>query len=259
MLGANLFEPYLAHERLFGAVVQNAKEIDANKDGLINEEELTTWLDKMARVNDLPRAAQRLELCDANRDSELTFDEYTRCTYGVGENQLLRTTAGDYHHGFQFMHSERIRFDAADEDRNHRLSIKEMAMFLWPQHYSSMEEMQASMVLAMMDSNHDMAVTFDEFVSEESGGQKLPGLVDSAMDHFLHMDKNQDNQLTTDELKPWFTPSLHNTIKHEAKILIEKIDLNGDHLISLEEVEDAKKTWSVPAPRSNFQPIREEA
>ncbi|VDP86758.1 unnamed protein product [Echinostoma caproni] len=66
----------------------------------------------------------------------------------------------------QFLHSDRVRFDAADLDKNHQLSASELAMFLWPQHYPSLKQTQALMILASLDTNQDMAVTMDEFVGE---------------------------------------------------------------------------------------------
>ncbi|KAG5445695.1 Calumenin [Clonorchis sinensis] len=208
--------------------------LDADKNGTIDISELKMWIENSYRSDDRTRAENKLRSCDENSDGYLSFEEHLQCTFGLSAEELVHRVDPNLETTVRVAKAEQVRFNGVDKNRDRRLSLSELMLFLSPQHYPSMADVELQVGLTRYDNNHDGIVTLDEFLS--TSGTQNSNELDDLVDQFTKLDKNHDNRLTLDELKQWLFPNISSIAAVEAKNIFAIVDADNDGRISTLEL-----------------------
>ncbi|OON22918.1 EF hand, partial [Opisthorchis viverrini] len=208
--------------------------LDEDKNGAIDINELEMWIEKSYRSNDKTRAEEKLRSCDENSDGYLSFEEHLQCTFGLSSEELVYRVDPNLETIVRVAKAEQVRFNGVDRNKDGKLSRSELVMFLSPQNYHSMADVELQVGLTRYDTNHDGIVTLDEFLS--TSGTQNSNELDDLVDQFAKLDKNHDNRLTVDELKQWLFPNASSMAAVEAKNIFAIIDADNDGKISVPEL-----------------------
>ena len=104
------------------------KKVDSDKDGFVTEEELTNWVRDVFSKRLLEGVDEDVKGKDTNSDGKITWDEYTKETYGPEE---LEDDADE--ETKQLLRTDKRRFDTADKDKDGALSKNEFVHFMHPE------------------------------------------------------------------------------------------------------------------------------
>ncbi|TGZ73946.1 hypothetical protein CRM22_001217 [Opisthorchis felineus] len=222
--------------------------LDADQNGAIDINELKIWIERSYRSNDKTRAEEKLRSCDENSDGYLSFEEHLQCTFGLSSEELVHRVDPNLETIVRAAKAEQVRFNGVDKNRDWKLSLSELMLFLSPQHYPSMADVELQVGLTRYDNNHDGIVTLDEFLS--TSGTQNSNELDDLVDQFIKLDKNHDNRLTVDELKQWLFPNISSMAAIEAKSIFSVVDADNDGKISTLELRSrasafAHKTFTL--------------
>jgi len=135
---------------------------------------------------------------DSNGDSKVTYDE--------------------------FLGASKDRFSRIDADHNGSISEEEFSTYM-----QSRREQRQKERAELMDTNKDGKISKEEFLAHSQ---------QRAERRFGWMDKNNDGQLTDDELAP-----RKNDKHHFGKKIFSRIDSNGDGKVTQEESQSAWGKW----------------
>ncbi|TGZ73948.1 hypothetical protein CRM22_001217 [Opisthorchis felineus] len=215
--------------------------LDADQNGAIDINELKIWIERSYRSNDKTRAEEKLRSCDENSDGYLSFEEHLQCTFGLSSEELVHRVDPNLETIVRAAKAEQVRFNGVDKNRDWKLSLSELMLFLSPQHYPSMADVELQVGLTRYDNNHDGIVTLDEFLS--TSGTQNSNELDDLVDQFIKLDKNHDNRLTVDELKQWLFPIRKRSMAFGNSHRFTLSGRGGGSDIELQTISFVLKDW----------------
>jgi Ca2+-binding EF-hand superfamily protein len=217
-------------------------KMDENKNGQIEKVELTKWIEKSLKNLDQEELHERFAEIDLNKDHFVSWEEYKSDAFGDNDAELddddKRVMKEDTHY-----------FDAADQDKDKRLTKEEFAAFQNPEGHAHMWPAVLTATLDEKDKNKDGKLSLNEYLvgSEDAGGD----FVDSEKTKFSDLDKNKDGQLDEAEMKDWLIPNIHKTAESETTHLFEVADANKDGVLSFDEIVNNHETF-VGSEATNY-------
>lgn len=213
------------------------KKVDADKDGFVTEEELTKWVRDVFSKRLLEGVDEDLKSKDTDGNGKLTWDEYTKATYGPEE---MEDDADE--ETKKLLNTDKRRFDTADKDKDGALTKEEFVHFMHPESSSEMGDIHVLETIEDIDRDKDGFVSMKEFLGDfEDPDDKEadePEWVKEETKRFNEeYDKNHDGKLDKDEVRQWILPETdHMMALEESKHLIQSADENKDGKLSEEEI-----------------------
>lgn len=218
-------------------------ETDTNGDRMLNEKEMYEWILQSFRSLDKEEAKERLKAADRDSSGELSWPEYLLAAFSArdidGENANLRTLAGKPVDDAtaKRMSRERELWEEADTDGDEKLSLDEFINFNYPGLSPPMLVVAHRQLMAK-DDNGDDTLSFEELYSD-SNYQHIPMEDRWLMAKVLNdLDGNNDNKITSDELRSYLIDPYHTDVHRQVTHLMEGTDDNLDGFLSFQEVVD---------------------
>lgn len=231
------FTPEEAKERL-GQLVD---EIDTNKDGFVELEELNQWIKNVTHKNIMKEVERRWHTLENNNSLE-AYVEFNYASLKLWTDEEKLAKKDDYKTYLKLMERDKKRFKAADQDGDGKLTKKEYADFLHPEESKHMNDIVINETLEDLDKNGDGVVNIDEFIYDIypvtlNDSNEEPDWVKTERENFrLHRDKNKDNVMDREEVGGWILPSDFDHSLMEAQHLIYEADENKDGKLTKEEI-----------------------
>lgn len=218
-------------------------KIDKDKNGAVTADELQEWIkftQKRYIYEDVERQWKSHEL---NHDSLLSWNEYQNVTYGfLSDGDLAGNDEGDGFDYKEMIARDRVRFTAADGDKDDKLTQKEFADFLHPEEAKHMQHIVIQETLNDIDKDKDGFVSLEEYIGDmyhPEGGEEPPEWVENEKEQFKeYRDKDKDLKLNAEEVKDWIIPPDYDHTDSETKHLIFEADANKDGQLSKDEILD---------------------
>ncbi|KAA3675756.1 uncharacterized protein DEA37_0002108 [Paragonimus westermani] len=232
------------------------KLIDINRNGVVDQSELSVWIEKTYRSFDKERAEQRMGVCDADKNGLLSFSEHLKCSYGLSEDDLVRRVDSKLDTIVKSAKAERFRFNGADVNADGQLSLNELIMFMWPHNYPLMTNAVVQTTISNYDENNDGMISLDEFVATVHPESSVE--LHSLTDQFQSLDKDGDNRLTVDEIRPWVFPNVSAIATNEAENLLSTMDTNLDGQLSQDELTEHATVWLRSHAASHHRSLLDE-
>ncbi|XP_058851269.1 reticulocalbin-2-like [Acipenser ruthenus] len=230
--------PLEQQERLISIV----KKIDANSDGFISDDELSTWIQKSFRHYSTEETAHRFPEYDTNHDGIVSWEEYNMHMYDrvirFDEDVVLNDSEEE---SFRLLHlKDKKRFEHADINDVPGLNLTEFIAFEHPSEVDYMMDYVKQDALEEHDRNGDGFISLNEYLGDY---RRDPGAENDAewtiveRERFENVyDKDQDGKLSPEELLNWVVPNNLDAAKEEAVHLIKEMDTNGDGKLTENEV-----------------------
>lgn len=232
--------PEESKKRLAEIVVK----IDKDKNGLVTEAELQDWIKFTQRRYIYEDVERQWQSHERNHDSLLSWDEYLNVTYGFLSGEDMKSDDDD-NGGFDYKEMiarDKIRFTAADGDKDDKLTQSEFADFLHPEETKHMQHIVIQETLNDIDKDKDGYVSLEEYIADmyhpEAGtAEELPEWVVNEKEQFKeYRDKDKDGKLNAEEVKDWIIPPDYDHTDAETKHLIFEADVDKDGKLSKEEI-----------------------
>ncbi|KAG8438251.1 hypothetical protein GDO86_008809 [Hymenochirus boettgeri] len=215
--------------------------IDSNNDGLINAEELKTWIKRVQKRYVYENVARVWKDYDVNKDNEISWDEYKQATYGyylANPEEFL--DAAEQFNFKKMMPRDERRFNIADLNGDLKANREEFTAFLHPEEFEHMKDTVILETLEDIDKNGDGYVDQDEYIAdmfshEEDGPE--PDWVATEREQFADLrDLNKDGKMDKEEIRHWILPQNYDHAEAEARHLIYESDLDKDKLLTKDEI-----------------------
>ena len=103
------------------------KEVDSNKDGFVSEDELADWVKTVFKQRLLEGIEDDLKEKDTDADSKVSWDEYFKSLFG---DEAIEDEGDETK---EMVRKDKRRFDAADKDKDGKLSKEEYSNFMHPE------------------------------------------------------------------------------------------------------------------------------
>lgn len=221
--------PEEARERLKKII----KQIDTNEDGVVSLRELAEWIKNLNDNYYIKDANRRFAMLDTDKDDFITFNEYAR-SMGLDDDPVMYE---------DYVERDRVKFRAADEDGDGKLSKTEFSFFMYPEQHQFMSNHVVGEFLEHHDDDHDGSISLKEFTAvyhpHLSAGAGEPNWLQDEKDNFKeHLDKNGDGKLDRDELTAWIIPDDGMFGMEEAEYLMSEADIDKDKQLSELEILD---------------------
>ncbi|XP_037088010.1 calumenin-B-like [Pollicipes pollicipes] len=218
-------------------------KIDVDGDGMVSEEELIGWI-KQAQNRYMETEVERQWEAHApasKQDKEhITWDDYQQSTYGfTGEAQ--ENEEGDAAAYQRMIGRDQRRWNAADVDKDGKLSRLEFSTFLHPEEVEHMRDIVVLETIEDIDKNNDGKITVDEYIGDmfdEADGAE-PDWVQHEREQFkTTRDTDGNGYLDADEVRAWIMPSDYDHSLAETQHLVHEADADGDGMLSRQEILD---------------------
>uniref|UniRef100_A0A1I7XP02 EF-hand domain-containing protein n=1 Tax=Heterorhabditis bacteriophora TaxID=37862 RepID=A0A1I7XP02_HETBA len=226
-----------------------AHQMDSNKDGFVDEQELTIWVEKSTISLDEEEVDERIAEIDSNGDGYV----YLIVKFSLTITHLSYNTLG-------------ISLSAAaDVNGDGKLSHSELSAFLNPENYEHMYKTLVGVVpnydqvtLWEKDINKDGAIDIDEFLGEMAENTQSEwhiveknSLISVSLRFTSDYDLDKDGVLRGDEIRRWLIPDVKAIAKQESLHLINGADKDKDTKLSIAEIVDAYVLF-VGSEATNF-------
>jgi len=211
------------------------EKIDFDKDGLVSEHELQEWIQKVQNrytMEDTNRQWEDQEL--AKEDNSLSWEAYRKHTYGYLEDEE------DY---AEMLERDKRRWSKADSDADDKLTKEEFSHFLHPEDAPHMRDIVIDETVEDIDKNGDGQISLEEYIEDmwpaSDADEEEPDWVRTERDQFATFrDINKDGVMDRKEVEEWILPPDYDHTEAEARHLVYESDMDGDKLLSKEEVLD---------------------
>lgn len=193
---------------------------DENKDNKSSEEELRNWTQESLMSVHKRDAMVRLKTLDTNKDGKVTWEEFLKSKEDIGVSTEEQ---------------KKKRFDQADADKDGGLMADEFISMFHPEETPHMFDVVIDEYMERGDGDKDGLISFEEYISKmlkkNVANQKV------AKQFFNQQDKDEDGNISRDELKLWIESiSSASRAKKEAQLLLHTADDDKDGLLTEEEM-----------------------
>ncbi|KAL2300550.1 hypothetical protein Nmel_013432 [Mimus melanotis] len=246
------------------------KKIDADADGLLSEDELSSWIQQSFKHYVTQEAKQHFSDYDKDGDGLVSWKEYNLQMYDrvidFDESTVLEDQEEE---SFRQLHlKEKKRFEKANRDDVPALNVDEYIAFEHPEEVEYMTEYDIALkwfsavsldlellillfvciqkdfviqeALEEHDKDGDGFVSLEEFLGDyrrDPTAREDPEWILVEKDRFVNdYDKDHDGKLNPQELLSWIVPNNQGIAQEEALHLIEEMDLNDDKKLSEAEI-----------------------
>lgn len=218
------------------------KKMDKNQDGFVTKDELTDWILMSFRMLDEEDAREEFEDADEDNDGKISWADYLQNHYGYDDEQMkdLEDNTDSAEQIKKSAAGEKIKFDAADVNKDGYLDKEEFVPFAHPYNYEHMHDIELGRVIVDHDKNKDGYLTFAEFAGDSSGDKEWE-IVEK--ERFEEYDTNKDGLLDKKEIRPWVLEDTLEEAKEEADHLIQEADKDEDGKLSETEIVDAHQEF----------------
>ncbi|XP_027567990.1 reticulocalbin-2 isoform X2 [Pipra filicauda] len=214
------------------------RRIDADADGLLSEDELSSWIQQSFKHYVTQEAKQHFSDYDKDGDGLVSWKEYNLQMYDrvidFDENTVLEDQEEES------FRQEKKRFEKANRDEVPALNVEEYVAFEHPEEVEYMTDFVIQEALEEHDKDGDGFVSLDEFLGDyrrDPTAREDPEWILVEKDRFVNdYDKDHDGKLNPQELLSWIVPNNQGIAQEEALHLIEEMDLNDDKKLSEAEV-----------------------
>lgn len=207
--------------------------MDTDKDGKVNEEEMTAWLRKTLRKNYKEDSGQIMSELDTDKDDKLSFEE------------LLKT---DEDIGVATEEQKRKRFNVADADKDGFLNTDEVTSMFHPEERPHMFEVIIDEYMEVGDINGDGLLSLEEYKEKMFKGTKEN--LEAADKFYGEQDKNGDGSFDREEIKEWLRSiGTSSLAKRQTKQVLERAD---DNKVSRCGYHEATPSFSVSSSVSGL-------
>ncbi|NXR70445.1 RCN2 protein, partial [Rhadina sibilatrix] len=218
------------------------KKIDADADGLLSEDELSSWIQQSFKHYVTQEAKQHFSDYDKDGDGLVSWKEYNLQMYDrvidFDEDTVLEDQEEE---SFRQLHlKEKKRFEKANRDDVPALNVDEYIAFEHPEEVEYMTDFVIQEALEEHDKDGDGFVSLEEFLGDyrrDPTAREDPEWILVEKDRFVNdYDKDHDGKLSPKELLSWIVPNNQGIAQEEALHLIEEMDLNDDKKLSEAEI-----------------------
>jgi len=221
---------------------------DNNKNGIIEKDELHDWIMSSFAIVDHEEATERLAEDDKNEDGKVTLAEILEKQYGYSEEDLASFQKDakededddDAAETAAMLNEEKMKFEAADLNKDGTLDEKEFQAFYLPHNYPHMYDVELQRSINDMDKNKDGFVSKEEFIMDtleemdaEDAAEEQRAVEES---QFVDLDKDNDGKLSKEEMRPWVLTDNESIAKEEVEHLLTECDKDGDHKLTIDEI-----------------------
>jgi len=212
-------------------------KIDTNGDRMINLEELQKWIQFVQEREVREDTERQWEERNKGEGEYVKWDDFKKDVYGfVDEN-----AEGSYNFK-PMLERDYRRWQKADSDGDDQLTKLEFQSFLHPEDSEHMRDIMVMETLEDMDLDKDGSISLDEYIGDiykgELGDAEPDWVTQERTLFAVDRDKDRDGVMSFEEVKQWIIPDDFDHSLGEAKHLIVKADMNGDSLLSKQEVLD---------------------
>ncbi|XP_075423454.1 reticulocalbin-1 [Ascaphus truei] len=215
--------------------------IDGDNDGLINTDELKTWIKRVQKRYIYENVARVWRDYDINKDNQISWEEYKEATYGYYlANPEEFQDATELFSFKKMLPRDERRFKKADLDGDSQATREEFTSFLHPEEFEHMKDIVILETLEDIDKNGDGFVDEDEYIvdmfAHEEGGPE-PDWVATEREQFADFrDLNKDGKMDKEEIRHWILPQDYDHAQAEARHLIYESDQDKDKLLTKDEI-----------------------
>ncbi|XP_069133662.1 calumenin-like isoform X2 [Argopecten irradians] len=212
-------------------------KIDTNKDGQVTEQELKEWIQFIQRryiVTDTDRMWKEHDL----EDDKLHWKSYMKRTYGYEDSpDSVDSPTFSYKDTIDRDHR---RWEAADTDKDMKLSKEEFVHFLHPEDSDHMRDVVVQETIEDIDKDNDGYISLEEYIRDmypNENKEEEPDWVKSERQQFeQYRDLDKDGKMDSKEVKNWIVPPDYDHSDAEANHLIYEADNNKDGNLSKDEI-----------------------
>ncbi|KAL3321147.1 calcineurin inhibitor [Cichlidogyrus casuarinus] len=228
-------EQLLRERRMLSKIVH---EMDTDGDGLITLDNIIKHLSSTLKKLEAESANNAFALLKHNEPDFITLEEFLDDTFQMSEANIEKIE-DDFLK--KVIKKEVRRFKMADSDKDGRLSREEYQVFIYPDNYVQMQDLLTQEMFEDLDTNHDHLISEEEFI--RSREQSHASNIEYHRDMFRKNDLNHDGFLDKNEANLWLHPSISESVKSQAKHLLEICDANKDGFLSEDEILSHIDSW----------------
>lgn len=217
---------------------QLANKIDRDGNGQVNKSELLDWILFTQQRYMHDDAEKQMKQLDTDHDGFVTWEEYKDMTYGF----LDEDEDEDEGAVQDMLARDKKTFQAADADGDGKCDVKEFSIFLHPGNDDNLKSLAVEETFEDIDKDKDGGISLDEFIGdlwpeEEKENGDEPNWVKEEKENFqVHLDKDNDESLNSEEVYQWIFPEEFNYVEAEVNHLIVESDTNADGQLSIDEI-----------------------
>ncbi|XP_072047360.1 calumenin-B-like [Amphiura filiformis] len=228
-------------------------KIDKDRDGSVNEKELSEWIEKQQSKFIYKDSDHHWKIHDVNGDGTLTWAEYNQTTYSsLPLSTLIHMPEDEVMHFAKRVHKDKTRWAAADVNKDENLDYEEFVAFIHAEERKHMYDVYTREQMDEIDKDRDGKLSVDEYIADiykrpAEGVEEDPDWVKQERESFgIYRDRNGDGFMDFAEVKEWLIPTEYSAAEAEAKHLIYESDKNKDKMLSREEIMEQWETF-VPS------------
>jgi len=135
-------------------------KIDKDGDGLVTEKELQQWIQYVQKKYVVEDTERNWRDHDLENGKLLSWDAYRKRTYGYEYDPEEEDDYAD------MVKRDERKFQAADEDKDGKLSKDEFAAFLHPEEHEHMKDIVVLETIEDIDKDKDGYISLDEYIAD---------------------------------------------------------------------------------------------
>ena len=210
-------------------------KMDTSGDGMIEAAELKNWILASFTSFNKEESKERFKYSDANFDGVVTWHEYRQEDFDIDIDENLESfvEGHEWAEEWAMLEEDIILFEAADKDKNKQLTEDEFLSFSHPEEDLEMTNAVLECAKHIKDKNNNGRIDYEEFIGDNPGKDRFFG----EKEHFdEHLDKDQDGNLSDDEIIAWLIPDTEEIVMDEIDQIFSGADKDANGLLSKDEI-----------------------